>query len=359
MIINYLNREIKKYFLYLKERTEMQGIKILGTGRYVPEAVITNKDFEKIIDTSDEWIKTRTGVSERHLAKNTLNFRMGAAAAEKALENAGVKADELDLIIVSTCTPDFFCPSASCLIQHCIGAKNAACFDVNSACTGFITAVDTARNFLASGDYKKVLVIASEYLTRMVDYEDRGSCILFGDGAGAVVVEAADTPYYSCMGAQGDLLEALYSKVNYTTNVPFEGFGDPFAADSEVAEKLDTYQKNNFMQMDGKAVYKFAVDAMSKSVARVCEKAGITTEDLDLVVPHQANIRIISSALKAMKITDEKIYVNLDKHGNTSSSCMPICLDELFEAGKLKRGMKICLVGFGAGLTFGAIIFEY
>lgn len=334
----------------------MQGIKILGTGKYLPETVITNKDFESIIDTSDEWITTRTGISERRFSKDKLNFEMAAAASADALKNAGVSAKDIDLIICSTCTPDFLYPSVSCLVQHAIGAENAACIDENAACTGFITALDMARRYLITGDFKTALVVASEFLTRMVDFEDRGSCILFGDGAGAVVVEAVEAPYYSYLGAQGDLLEALYCKIDYKAKYPFEGFDKGFAV---INEKLDTQKKQDFLQMDGRAVYKFAVDAMAKSIAKVCEKAGMTVEELDLVIPHQANIRIIRAALRAMKVTDEKVYVNLAKHGNTSSSCMPICLAELAEAGKLKRGMKICLVGFGAGLTYGAIIFEY
>lgn len=334
----------------------MQGLKILGTGSYLPETVITNEDFAKIIDTSDEWIASRTGIRERHYS-NKLNFRMAEIAANNAMKTAGVAPEEIDLILVSTCTPDFLYPSMSCLVQNAIGAVNAACIDINCACTGFITALDMARNYMCTGDYKKVLVIASELLTRMLDYEDRSNCILFGDGAGAVVVEPSDKIFYSVLGAQGDSLNnmSLACKITYYSEVPFEGLGHN---EDELATIFDTEKKNKFLQMDGKAVYKFAVDAMAKGVEMVCKKAGISADELDLVIPHQANIRIIRSALKAMSVPDEKVYINLEKHGNTSSSCIPMCLDELNREGRLKSGMKLCLVGFGAGLTYGAVITE-
>lgn len=333
----------------------MKGIKILGTGSYIPPTTVTNEDFVKIIDTSDEWIYTRTGIKQRFYSTEKMNFQMAAEAAQKALENAGTKAEEIDLIILSTCSTDFFYPNTSCLVQNMIGAVNASCIDVNTACTGFITALDMARRYLCTGDVKKVLVVASEFLTRQLDYTDRTSCFLFGDGAGAVVAEAADKPFYSVTGAKGDMLDALYCRIQYSGKYPAEGFDN---YDKDIREKLDTEVKNKFLQMDGKAVYRFAVDAMADSFRRVCEKAGVKSGDIDVLIPHQANIRIISAALKSMDIPEEKIYVNLDKHGNTSSACIPTILDELNRTGKLKEGEKMALVGFGAGLTYGSIYME-
>lgn len=333
----------------------MNGIRILGTGSYTPPTVVTNDDFAKFLDTSDEWIYSRTGIRQRFYSTEKMNFQMAADAAQKALENADVKPEEIDLIILSTCTNDFFYPNTACLVQNLIGAKNAACVDVNTACTGFITALDMARRYLCTGDVKKVLVVSSEFLTRQLDYTDRTSCFLFGDGAGAAVVESADKPFYSVMGAKGDMLEALYCRVQYSQKFPLEGF-DGF--DKDLKEKFDTDSKMQYLQMDGKAVYRFAVDAMADSFARVCKKAGVSSEDIDVLIPHQANIRIINAALKSMNIPEEKIYINLDMHGNTSSACIPTILDHLNKTGKLREGYKMALVGFGAGLTYGSIYME-
>lgn len=333
----------------------MKGIKILGTGSYIPPTVVTNEDFAKFLDTNDEWIRTRTGISQRFYSTDKMNYEMAAVAAENALENSGVSAEDIDLIILSTCSTDFFYPNTACLVQNLIGAKNAAAIDVNTACTGFISALDMARRYLCTEDHEKILVVASEFLTRQQDFTDRTSCFLFGDGAGAVVVEAADKPFYSVTGAKGDMLDSLYCKINYFGNIPLEGFDN---YDNAIKDKLNTDEKNKYLQMDGKAVYRFAVDAMADSFARVCEKAGVKSEDIDILIPHQANIRIIQAALKSMDIPQEKVYVNLDKHGNTSSACIPTILDDLNRTGKLKEGDKMALVGFGAGLTYGSIYME-
>lgn len=335
----------------------MQGIKIIGTGCYIPDKVVTNDDFAKIIDTTSDWIVSRTGIEERRFSYDKLNFRMSAIAAEEALKSAGVNAEEVDFIIFSSCSPDFFYPATSCLIQKCIGAKNAACIDINSACTGFINGLDMARAYIMANDYKKVLIVAGEYLSRILDFEDRGSCFLFGDGAGAVLVEPSDKPFYSVTGADGDIFKALYGKIQYHTTNPFVT-AEEYTAEDEIKEFFETERKNEYLQMDGKAVYRFAVDAMSNSVKDVCKKAGCELSDLDLIVPHQANKRIIQASMKALGVDESKVYINIEKRANTSSVCIPTCLDELFKAGKIKEGMKICLVGFGAGLTYGAIIFD-
>lgn len=333
----------------------MYGIKICGTGSYLPDFVATNDMFSEFLDTSDEWIFPRTGIKQRHIATEMPNFCMAAEAAKKALDDSGLKAEEIDMIIVSTCTPDFLYPSMSCLVQKKIGAVNAAAIDVNSACTGFITALDTAHKFLASDDYKNILIVASEHLSAQLDYTDRAMCILFGDGAGAAVMQKSDKPYASYLAAQGDEFEALYCHVPYKSNCPFgtvEKYYDKYG------ERFDNETKRTYLQSDGHAVYKFAIDAMPKAVNKVCEKLNITTDEIDLLVPHQANIRIINKAVEKLKFPEEKVFVNIQDTSNISSACIPVGLDELRKSGKLHEGMRVCLVGFGAGLTYGSIIFD-
>ncbi|MCM1334049.1 MAG: ketoacyl-ACP synthase III [Bacteroides sp.] len=329
----------------------MRGIKILGTGEYLPETVVTNDDFSKIIETSNEWIESRTGIRERRFSAEKPNHEMAAEAAKEAVADSGVSPEEIDLILVSTCSHEFFYPNAACLVQEAIGAVNAAAYDINAACTGFICAVDIASRYLEDGDYRNILIVASERLSNHLDFEDRASCVLFGDGAAAAVLTHSDKPFYSYLNAKGDPFRSLYCHINTKPNCPFQG-------ESTLGELLDTDKKRNYLQMDGRAVYKFAVDAMAAAMGRVLDKAGLSADDLDLVIPHQANIRIIQSAMKLMKLPDEKVYINIYDRANTSSVCIPTCLYELKKAGRLKERMKICLVGFGAGLTSGAIIYE-
>lgn len=333
----------------------MNGIEIIGTGSYVPEFIADNNKFADFLDTSDEWITPRTGIKERHIMTDKPNHFMATEAAKKALENAKVDAKDIDLILVSCCTPDFFYPSMSCLVQIGIGAENAACLDVNSACTGFISAMDVAQKFLASDQYKTILVVASEKLSSQQDYTDRSMCILFGDAAGAVVVRKTDKPYYSKLGATGDEFEALYCKVNYQSNCPFY----PEVKDNEFYNnRFDTFSKQNYLQSDGHAVYKFAVNAMSSAVKVVAEEGGYNIDDIDVIIPHQANLRIIKKATDILGADPAKVYTNIERLGNVSSACIPVALDELNQQGRLHKGMKICFVGFGAGLTYGAIIME-
>ncbi len=330
----------------------MRGIKILGTGSYTPETKVTNDDLSKFMDTNNEWIETRTGISSRNYSADKPNHYMASEAGRAAIADAGISPEELDLIIVSTCTPEFFYPNMACLVQQAIGAVNAAAFDVNTACTGFISAVDIASRYLTDGDYKKILVVSSERLSTHADFTDRSASILFGDGAAAAVIEHSEKPLYSYLSAKGDYFEALYCYINKAHNCPY-------TKENEETERiLDTQAKKDYLQMDGKGVYKFAVDAMATAVKKALEKAGLTIDDIDLVIPHQANIRIIQSAVKALGVSLDKVYVNIKEHANTSSACIPTCLDEINKSGALKDGMKICLVGFGAGLTSGAIIFE-
>lgn len=334
----------------------MSGIEILGTGSYVPEFVADNNKFAEFLDTSDEWITPRTGIKQRHILTDKPGYFMGIRAAEAALADADVKPEDIDLVLVSTCTPDFFYPSTACLIQKKIGAVNAAAFDVNSACTGFITATDIAQKYLETGHYKTILVVACERLSGQLDYTDRSMCILFGDAAGAMVCRRSDKPFYSMLGADGDEFEALYCKINYDPNCPFyhqgDGTQEPWDA------MFDTPSKQKFLQSDGHAVYKFAVNAMAKAVRNVAEQGGYELSDLDIVIPHQANLRIIKKATELLGIPEDKVYTNIERMGNVSSACIPVCLDELRKNGRIKSGQRICFVGFGAGLTYGALIFE-
>ena len=334
----------------------MQGIKILGTGSYIPPKVVTNNDFAEYIETSDEWIRSRTGIGQRHISDDKSNVQMAVEAANKAIADSGVSPEEIDLVIVSTCTPDYFYPSMSCMVQAETGAVNAAAVDVNAACSGFIVALDMAHKYLRFEEYKNILIVASERLSTHLDYEDRASCVLFGDGAGAVVVTKSDKKFCSFIGASGEMEgpnKTLYCKVNYDPNCPF-------IDDKKLYDGIITSDKQHkYLQMAGKGVYKFAVTAMPKAAQIVCDKVGMDVKDVDLVIPHQANIRIIETAVKTMGIDPEKVYTHLEHYGNTSSSCIPMCLDDLKRAGKLFDGLKICLVGFGAGLTYGAAYLEY
>jgi len=322
-----------------------RGVKIMGTGSFSPPLSISNDDLAKILDTSDEWIFSRTGIKNRRYNGGLMNYTMAVGAAGAALENAGVDASQIDYILLSTCTPDFFYPITACIVQNALGAYNAACLDVNGACTGFVMALDIARGLLYSG-YNRILLIASECLTQHLDFKDRSTCVLFGDGAGAVVLERADKAFASYIRAKGVSAEnpVLYYKIGYELNMPFK-----------YAENTVQQYGENF-QMSGTEVYKFAVEAMPEAVRGACEKSGWEINDIDLFIPHQANIRIIQTAVKSLGISFNKVYTNIETRGNTSSACMPVCLDELNRAGRLKEGMKLCLVGFGAGLTYGAVV---
>lgn len=330
----------------------MRGIKILGTGSYTPDKKVTNNNLSEFMETNDEWIKTRTGISSRNYSTDKTNHYMASEAAKEAIISSGLPAEDIDLVIVSTCTPEFFYPNMACLVQKATGCINAAAFDINTACTGFISAVDIASRYLMDNDYKNILIVSSERLSSHADFTDRSASILFGDGAAAAVITKSDKPFYSYLSAKGDYFESLYCYINKERNCPY------LKEDEEITALLDTDAKKNYLQMDGRAVYKFAVDAMATAVTKVLEKSGLTIDDIDLVIPHQANIRIIQSATKALGVSPEKVYVNISEHANTSSACIPTCLDEIRKGRKLNEGMKICLVGFGAGLTSGAIIFE-
>lgn len=327
------------------------GINIIGLGSYVPEQKLTNNDFTRFVETNDEWIRTRTGIIERHMAGWEPTWYMGTQAALKAIENAGISPEDIGLIITSTVTSDFLTPSMASVIQDKTGAVNAAAFDLNAACTGFIYALDTARRFIATDDdLKYVLVVATEALSRFVDFEDRGSCILFGDAAAAAVVEKSDKFYSSHLASDGSGASYLCTRsLNVAPEVKVEkDFDDGFT--DKPLHKL--YQ-------NGKEVYKFATNALPKSFEIISAKTGITKEEIDWFIPHQANVRIIETAAKKLGVSMDKFIVTLDHYGNTSSASIPLALAEAVENGKIKRGQKLALIGFGAGLTYGGIVLEY
>lgn len=335
------------------------GLHILGTGSFTPDGTLTNEDLTKFIETNDEWIRTRTGISVRHVATGEPTWYMGAEAAKSAIDAAGIDPADIALIIDTTITQDYCTPSMSCIIQRETGAVNAACFDLNAACSGFVYAMDMAHRFLKTEPGSKyALVIANEQLSRITNYEDRSSCILFGDGAAASVVEyKEDALYSSHLGADGTGAKYLFAK----SALPDSPFVD---------EEKVSYEWHDFslapegkyphgMKQDGKEVYRFATHAMPKAAMAAADKIGFELSSIDKIVPHQANIRIIETAMKNMKLPIEKAVVNIKQHGNTSSASIPIALDEAVRSGEIKRGDKICLVGFGAGLTYAAIIMEY
>jgi len=321
---------------------------ITGWGSAVPEKVLTNADLEKLVDTSDEWITSRTGIKERRIvSSHESTSTMAIASARQALERAGVSPWQVDLVICCTATPDFLFPSTACLIQHEIGAENAGAFDLEAACSGFIYGISVGSQFIKTGDYKTVLVVAAEALSRFIDWTDRATCVLFGDGAGAVVLEASESRnglLSFVLGAHGvgeDLIK-----------LPAGGARKP--ATPETLEGAE-----HFIKMNGQEVYRFAVRIMGDSAVEALEKAGLKNEDISLFIPHQANLRIISSIADRLGLDPEKIFINIDKYGNTSAASIPIALCEAVEAGRVKPGDNILFVAFGAGLTSAASIVKW
>lgn len=327
------------------------GINILGMGAYVPEQKLVNDDFKKFVDTNDEWIRTRTGIVERHMAGWEPVWYMGKMAALSAIERAGINPEEIGLIICTTVTSDFLTPSMASIIQYEIGAKNAAAFDQNAACSGFVYAMDTARRFLATDDsLKYVLVISSEATSRFCDFTDRQTCILFGDGAAAVVVEKSDKMFSSFLGSDGSGARVLFAKNLYPAQeVRLESdFNDGFP------EKA-----THMLYQDGRTVYKFATQALPNAFEQAAGKIGVTKDDIDWFIPHQANVRIIETAAKKLGVGMDKFIITLDRFGNTSSASIPLALNAGIEEGRVQRGNKLALIGFGAGLTYGGIVMEY
>lgn len=330
-----------------------QGLKIKGVGRYVPEMTATNEDFTKIVETSDEWITQRTGIKTRHITNGEPTYYLGAMAAKEAMQDAGISASDIDLIITTTVTPDFYTPSTACIIQREIGAIGCMAFDINAACAGFVYAIDMAKRYLNSGDdVKTVLVVATEELSKFTDYTDRSSCVLFGDGAGAFVLEKQDGAMYaSYLGADGNGANKVVARALKAENA--------FRTNAEEFDMNMPETKAHYFYQDGREVYKFATKALPDAVENACKKAGISPNELDAIVPHQANIRIIETAAKHLGLSMDKFPMYIDRYGNTSSASIPLAFCEAVKDGKIKRGDKVCLVGFGGGLTYGAAVFEY
>lgn len=320
----------------------------LGTGHYAPDQIWTNKDLEKMMETSDEWIRTRTGITQRHVAPQGVNTSdLATEAAKRAMEMANITAQDLDLIIVCTLTPDRSLPATACKVQANLGATGVPAFDLNAACSGFVYASIIAKQFIETGVYKHILVIGAEILTRVINWKDRGSCVLFGDGAGAAIIGRVDDGYgmfatdMGAKGEDGDYLTIVSSGVEMPRT------------DETVENQLA------FAQMDGKEVYKFAVHAMPGAAEKVIKESGWTSDEVALLIPHQANLRIIDSAAKRLKIPMDKVFVNIQKYANTSGASIPIALDEANRSGRLHRGDKVVLAGFGAGLTWAGIALKW
>lgn len=319
---------------------------ILGTGHYAPENIVTNDDLAEMVDTSDEWISSRTGIKERRISKGENTSHLAVEAAKKALENSGVSADDIDMIIVATVTADNFFPSCACQVQSELGAFKATAFDINAACTGFIYALDIATQFIKNGACEKALIIGAEVISKIIDWQNRNTCVLFGDGAGAAVLGRSDregiiATYTAAKGDEGNVLTCPSIPV---VN-PYVENKDDFA--------------NSYIDMEGMEVFRFATLVMANSVKKVLKEGNISKDDIKYIVPHQANIRIIEYASKKLGISMDKFYVNLERYGNTSAASVPIALDEMNREGLLERGDYIVLVGFGAGLTNGAVLIRW
>ncbi|MBM7613621.1 beta-ketoacyl-ACP synthase III [Alkaliphilus hydrothermalis] len=324
------------------------SVGIGGTGSALPEKEITNLDLEKMVDTTDEWIRTRTGIGSRRVAdENTATSDLSTEAARKALADADLNPEDVDLIIVATVTPDMAFPSTACIVQKNIGATKAAAFDLEAACSGFIYGMTIAEQFIKNGVYKNALVIGAETLSKILNWEDRNTCVLFGDGAGAVVLQRTEegmgilSSYLGADGASGDVLT------------------QPAGGSRIPASEFSLENKLHYVQMDGSEVFKFAVRVMGRAAKEALSRAGYDLEDIDFLIPHQANIRIIEGSAKRLKLPMDKVYVNLDKYGNMSAASVPVALDEAVRNGKIKKNDLVVLVAFGGGLTWGSTLLKW
>ncbi len=325
----------------------MRKATITGWGKYLPPNVMTNKDLEEIVDTTDEWIRKRTGIKQRRIVdEDTATSDIAIEASKEALKKANLDADQLDLIIVSTVTPDMAFPATACIVQDKIGASNAAAFDLEAGCSGFVYGLSVGAQFIESGLYENILVIGAETLSKITDWEDRNTCVLFGDGAGAAVLQPTDKGGFLSfdLGSDGSGADALYMEAGGSRN----------------PATLETVKnKQHYIRMEGNPVFKFAVKTMKKASIDVIKKANLTTDDIDLLIPHQANTRIIESARRRLKLDEDQVYVNLPDLGNTSSASVAIAMAEARENGKISNGDNLLLVAFGAGLTWAATVIEW
>ncbi len=327
------------------KEAEMRNIEIIGTGSYTPKHMVTNEMLETIMDTSNEWIVSRTGIESRHISTGEETSDLATKAALEALKDSNLQAEEIDLVIVATCSPDSLVPSVACKVQKNIGAHNAMAFDINAACSGFVFGLDIARGFMASGRFKTALIIGAEVLSKIINWEDRSTSILFGDGAGAAVLKESTVDglsYINCK-SEGEKWEALTCG-----SVALE---NPFI--------MDAIPVNSKVTMEGKEIYKFAVKVMESEFNRILNDANLKKEDIDFIVPHQANIRMIEAFSKKIGVSLEKFIINLNRFGNTSGASIPIALDEGNKSGAFKKGNKIVVIGFGGGLTFGSALITW
>lgn len=323
------------------------GVSISGTGLAVPGTVLTNHDLEKMVDTSDEWIVQRTGIRQRYVSRDgETTTGLAASAINDALKNAGLTGADLDLVICATLTQDMVCPATACQIAAAVRAQDCGAMDLGAACTGFVSALNTAANFVASGMYKHVAIVGAEQLSKVVNWEDRNTCILFGDGAGAAIISATDDGSQGCifqsLGSDGSQWQHLYcprSEADVPEGGVFNGMYDA-------------------LQMNGREVFKFAVTKFQAVIAEAMDAVGMGPDDVKVVIPHQSNIRIIESARKKLGLGEDKVYVNLDRYGNTSAASVGICLHELMEAGSLEKGDMVVFVAFGGGLTWGSSVWR-
>jgi len=324
-------------------------VRVAGTGSYLPERIMTNRELEETVDTSDEWITSRTGIRERRIAKDgEFTSHMASAAARRALDQAGIAAADIELIVVATITPDTLTPATACYVQQQLGAFKAVAFDVSAACSGFLYAMELARHAVGAGAFRNALIVGAEKLSAFVDWNDRNTCVLFGDGAGAAVLVPSTNGggriLSSCLGTDGAQAELL--------NIPGGGSACP-------ALHGGNPEKPAALAMQGREVFKHAVNAMRKAAIEGIAAAGLAIGDIDLIIPHQANLRIIDAIVDRLDFKKENVYINLDKYGNTSAAAVAIALDEAHREGRVKRGDRILLVAFGAGLTWASAVIEW
>ena len=333
---------------YSGKKQQVRDVRFLSSGSYVPERVLTNQDLERMVDTSDEWITTRTGIKERRLvAPDQAASDLAEIAGRRAMEAAGVRPEDLDAIIVATVTGDHLFPSTSCLVQARFGATNAFCMDVSAACSGFLYGCDVAHSFIASGKANLVLVIGVEILSKLTDFTDRNTCVLFGDGAGAAVIGVGDESHRilaSHLGADG----------RHSTLIELPAGGSRIPTTAETLE-----QRLQFLRVKGNEVFKLGVRGMADACVKVLTEAGVSAPEVDLLIPHQANIRIIEATAKRLEVEPERVFINIDRYGNTSSASVPIAVDEAVQQGRLKDGDLLLLVAFGGGLTWGSTLIRW
>jgi len=323
----------------------MRNVEIASIGAYLPSLVVTNDKISELVETNHDWIVQRTGISERRISEGENTSDIATKAAELALERAGITAEDLDLIIVATISPDMFIPSVACIVQSNLNADKAACFDISVACSGFVYGMEIANGLIQTMNYKNALVIGAEVLSKVMDWTDRGTCILFGDGAGAAVIKQSERK-----GIIKSYLRSDGKKGNALT-IGGADFDTPFTKEKVMQERL--------IKMNGREVLRFAVSAIADGVTEVLKDSNISLDEIKYIVPHQANYRIIKSAAEKLKLDEEKFYLNLDRVGNTSSASVPIVLNEMYEKGLLNKGDKLVLVAFGGGLTYGATVIEW